>query len=972
MAPDAAPMSMMTWRTPDRHATTTLAMRFARRIAISLAIVLLSVSADAYAQRSYFKLYDQNQGLAAGEIAALAQDDDGFIWIGAHRGLLRFDGHEFVRWAPRQLDEVVYELIYGAGDQLLARTATGRGLRRTAAGLEALAGPDGTPLTGLSALQFDAGAQLWAIVGGQLWRRDRDLRWQRLQPQLAGEAPRHLRALGDGMVVFTEHAAWLLRADGRIDELLRAPDLQFAAGGEAHAIWIASHFGRGLWRIDANGTQALERPEGRVLDMRERSATLWLAMDRQLLAYEPDGRTRRMGIAEGVPSAGPLLVDHEQSLWVGTFVGLLQFPQPDTWQWGQADGLPLEHVYGIAAADGNVWATTWAGLAHLVGDAARFSADSHGGNGNVCIAAEHGIWASDGAHLARWRANRFVASDVPSRWLGDCVVDAAGDWWLAADSGLWRLDAGVDTPRPILLDGPVPDLIWVGADAMLQVADEQHVCRLQATSDRHARLEDCHPLQAEVLNTVAQVGAHRTWIAANSGVYEFDGERATRLPGNHMLEGGVISALTPATNGDWWAAGAGTLSRIRPCTDCSAGWNTIETLGQWQGLPGNSAMRVWETGAGELWVAGNRGVWRVPASARAVSVRAPPIRQIHARIDGVDQIDAGQIATRRHSAELALNPSAHRLDLEFAALSFRDRTLLRFRSRLVGMSDWSAPSRDPLLQFAALEPGAYRAEMAASLDGEHWSEPPAVVDFRVSPPWYRTWWFRTLLLALAVALATWIYRLRVAALLRIERERSRIAMDLHDELGTGLGSIGVLAGVAAREGLDAGERRRLANEIANLSSLLGSGLRSMVWSLRSGRAGLSELGAQIADHARRLFPDDKQQLIVQLPVNASDAPLAPELRRNVLLLTLEALHNVVRHSGANHVVLALQANDSGGLRLSVEDDGRGFDPAQSTGGAGLESMRRRAGAIGASLTLDSARGRGTRIVLEWAGAGRIA
>jgi signal transduction histidine kinase len=928
-----------------------------------LAIALLWLIADAHAQRSYFKLYDQNQGLAAGEIAALAQDDDGFIWIGAHRGLLRFDGHEFLRWAPQQLDEVVYELAYGPGDQLLVRTASGRGLRRTSTGLEVIAGPDGTPLAALSASQFDASGRLWAIIGRQLWRRDRELRWQQLNPQLQRETPLHLRALGGDLVVFTAQAAWRLRDGGVADELLRAPDLRFAAGGGEHAIWIASHFGRGLWRIAANGTQILQRPEGRVLDLRERGGTVWLAMDRELLAFEPDGRTRHMGIAEGVPSAGPLLIDHDHSLWVGTFVGLLQFPQPDTWQWGQADGLPLEHVYGIAMAEGKIWATTWAGLAHLDEGATKFSADSHSGNGSVCSAGPHGTWISDGTHLARWHGDHFVASDIPAHWLGNCVADAVGNWWITADTGLSRLDAGADLPRQMALDGAAPDLVWTEADGALQVADDQHICRLRIIDDRNARLEDCQTFQVEVPTTVARVNTTRTWIAANSGVYEFNGERATRLPGNHTLEGGVISTLMPAVGGDWWAAGAGTLSRIRPCTDCIAGWDSIETVGQWQGLPGNSAIRVWETADRDLWVAGNRGVWRVPAAARAVPAQAPAIRRVHARIDNIDQAPA---------AALVLGPAAHRLDLEFAALTFRDRSLLRFRSRLNESSDWSKPSRDPLLQFAALEPGTYRAEMAASLDEEHWSESAAVVDFRVLPPWYRTWWSRVLLLAVVIGLATWLYRLRVAALLRVERERTRIAMDLHDELGTGLGSIGVLAGVAAREGLDAGEQRRLANEIANLSGLLGSGLRSLVWSLRSGRAGLAELGAQIADHARRLFPDEKQRLIMQLPVDPCDEPLAPELRRNVLLLALEALHNVVRHSGARRVVLTLQANESGGLRLRVEDDGCGFDPSQSSNGAGLESMRRRAAAIGATFTIDSAPARGTRIGLEWPGTGRIA
>jgi signal transduction histidine kinase len=196
-------------------------------------------------------------------------------------------------------------------------------------------------------------------------------------------------------------------------------------------------------------------------------------------------------------------------------------------------------------------------------------------------------------------------------------------------------------------------------------------------------------------------------------------------------------------------------------------------------------------------------------------------------------------------------------------------------------------------------------------------------------------------------------------------------MDLHDELGTGLGSIGMLAGVAAREGLDSTEQRRLVREIANLSGLLGSGLRSLVWSLRSGRAGLAELGAQLADHARRLFPGDLPALSVQLPVDAAAMPLAPELRRHVLLLALESLHNVARHAQATRVTLALEAIGTG-LKLSVTDDGRGFDPDSESIGAGLESMRRRAAAIGAALDIASAPGQGTRVVLIWTGAERIA
>jgi len=306
---------------------------------------------------------------------------------------------------------------------------------------------------------------------------------------------------------------------------------------------------------------------------------------------------------------------------------------------------------------------------------------------------------------------------------------------------------------------------------------------------------------------------------------------------------------------------------------------------------------------------------------------------------------------------LQLSAHARRLELEFAALSFRDRPLLRFRSRLSGHGEWSAPTRSPVLQFAALSPGAYRAEMAASLDAEHWSEVPAAIEFTVRPPWYRTWWARLFFIVLILGIATWIYRLRVAALLRVERERTRIAMDLHDELGTGLGSIGMLAGVAARDDLEVGERKRIAREIASVSGLLGTGLRSLVWSLRTGHAGIAELGAQIADHARRLFPGDTPRLSVQLPAQVSGAPLPPEVRQNVLLFALEALHNIARHAHAQQATLTLRVLDTGGLCLSVDDDGSGFDPNADSTGAGLESMRRRAAAIGARFTIRNASGK---------------
>ena len=927
--------------------------------------VLLLLSAQAVAQQSYFRLYDQTTGLNVGEIGALAQDDAGFIWVGAHRGLVRFDGRNFIAWAPDKLDELVNRIVHGPGDELLAGTANGRAWKRTADSLEPLAGPDAAPIANLVTFDFDAQGDLWAILGHELWRRDHAAHWQHIEPGIpAQETPRFVRAVGETVVVLTDLAAWRLRSTQPAELLLRQPNLWSATGDGTSTVWLVTHRDR-LWQVNASGAHEMSVPNSRVIDLRMRGTTLWLALDTQLLAIEADGRMRHIDVADGLPSGGPLLVDRENSLWLGSFVGLVQFPEPDTWHWGVREGLPSLHAHALAEADATIWVSTWAnGLVRINESTGELSViDAKIPDGDICALGEHGIWATDGRHLVTWRNARFeIVADLPvPAQLGSCVADRAGNLWFATDKNLLRLAPGTTTETAIKLDtieldpADTADLLWVGDDDQLFFANETHVCRLRSTVENAAVLENCVATGAKLeWQAYANIAPHRTWLAARVGLFEFDGTRLNHLLGNHQLEGGLIQSLAPAPGGDWWAAGAGALLRVRPCSDCAAGWTVDEAPGLWQGLPGNAALSVAETAAGDLWVAGNRGVWRVPRAVRGLPQRAPPIKLVHVQVDA---------DTYRSQAAIELQPDDHRLELEFAALSFRDRSLLQYRSRIGDEGEWSAPSHDAHLQFAALEPGVYRAEMSASLDGEHWSDPPAAVDFNVLPAWYRTLWARLLFGIAALALLALIYRLRVAALLRVESERTRIAMDLHDEIGAGLGSIGMLAGAAARTHSDSVEQQRIVREIAEVSNLLGSGLRSLVWSLRSGKAGLAELGEQIADHARRLFPGDEPQLSLRLPTTAQTLALAPQVRRHVLLFVLEALHNVSRHAHAHQVHVSLDATADQGFVLHIEDDGRGFDISRDATGTGLESMHRRANAIDAGLDITSVSGGGTCITL---------
>jgi signal transduction histidine kinase len=197
----------------------------------------------------------------------------------------------------------------------------------------------------------------------------------------------------------------------------------------------------------------------------------------------------------------------------------------------------------------------------------------------------------------------------------------------------------------------------------------------------------------------------------------------------------------------------------------------------------------------------------------------------------------------------------------------------------------------------------------------------------------------------------------------LQHVRTQIARDLHDELGSGLGSIGILAGLSAEGSLAPDEGPRLARRIAETAGEMGDALSDIVWALRSDTASLEAMASHLAERAARLFPLPPPELSTQFPSEWPRVELSLIVRRSLLLIALEALHNAARHARAARVTLGLAA-EGAQLRLWVEDDGRGLPPdgpPPSEGGMGLANMRRRAQEARADIAFSRPPGGGTRV-----------
>jgi signal transduction histidine kinase len=250
---------------------------------------------------------------------------------------------------------------------------------------------------------------------------------------------------------------------------------------------------------------------------------------------------------------------------------------------------------------------------------------------------------------------------------------------------------------------------------------------------------------------------------------------------------------------------------------------------------------------------------------------------------------------------------------------------------------------------------------AINSDGEA-SPAPATVQFQVAWPLWRRAWLQAILMAAAAGLAVWVHRARVARLLEIERVRTRIATDLHDDIGSSLSQIAILSEVAHQRAAG-GKAREPVERIGELSRELLDSIGDIVWAIQPHKDHLSDLKQRMRRFAADVLSTRNVEVHWSINDSGRNFELNPELRRQVYLIFKESIHNIARHSMATEAHIALRVVDRR-LALEVRDNGCGFERADHPRGNGLESMKLRAARLGGDLQVCSVEGQGTTVLLR--------
>jgi ligand-binding sensor domain-containing protein/two-component sensor histidine kinase len=629
---------------------------------------------------------------------------------------------------------------------------------------------------------------------------------------------------------------------------------------------------------------------------------------------EFDGR-RFVKIRFNVPRRVPdtryftVLRDHLGAWWLGTPMGLYRFP-PTGRIAHLARVTPDAHYARLAAVPSD-------DLYPLFEDR----------RGDIWLIAQ----LPDQARLVRWRR----ASD-------DFTPYGASEG-LGAISSEWRFS------RPAIVESPTGQLFFGFRDVGLF---EYRDGRFEAIRDRG------QPLHVASLH-IDRRG--RLWIVGVDGsVRRRENPSTRRLISDttvaRSLMGANVRCMVEDASGHFYFGTTSGIIEVDPKTGDTRRYTTADGLAQ------NEVWSALASHGGDIWFGTIAGVSRLDAARVRPRPRAPQALITTVRVNGEARL-VSELGDKEISG-LTLAPSERGIAIDFFALAFGSAEDLRYQYRLEGTEDaWSPPTPVRSVNYAHLSPGAYRFQVRAVTLSGATSALPASVSFHILPPVWQRSWFVAVVSAVVVGLVVLLYRYRVAQLVAIERVRTRIATDLHDDIGASLSQIAIQSELALGEADVSPGTANALGRIATTSRELVESMGDIVWAINPARDRVGDLLQRMRYFASDTLTGKNIEFSFNAPETGRDLALATEVRREVLLIFKEAVNNIARHARCSRADIDVRI-ERGGLFVQVADDGQGLESVARGNGHGLASIQARARRLNGRLEITTSAGGGTRLALH--------
>jgi ligand-binding sensor domain-containing protein/signal transduction histidine kinase len=975
-----------------------------------------------------FRSWLTEQGLPQNFVRALAQTRDGCLWVGADDGVARFDGLRFVSFGMREgLHSGPVRTLLGDSHGALWIGGAGGGLTRLEEGsFTTFTSRDGLPAGSVTALAEDKDQRIWVgtenglaiLESGRLSipASAEEFRGKRITALFKDSKGGMWLGAARAGVFHLERNQFLAVRDVSVDELLRDPHCVLV--DKQGRLWVGAgedmvlHLDGKRWRpyriprhqSGPHVCALTEDPEG----------TVWAGSAGEGLFRFQGGKTEvisaRSGLSDNLIEC--LLMDQEGVLWVGSHGGLNRLRSKNLFVFGQKEGLGHGPVHGLAEVlPGVIWAGTssdglYASEGRTFGRLTPAGLSLGGPQVNSLLTARDGsCWAACAKGILHFKEPANAAAQAELFALGGLNVislaeDNQGTIWVGTREGeLWQLQQGKwSTQTNFWQSQPVTAVVptqnrgvFIGTDGGGLVVCAGHA---QSCFDKSKGL------LSDLVRTLYLDPQGSLWIGtAGGGLSRWADGHVTTFTSREGLPDNTISQILEDDAGRLWLGSnrgiacvnkheleqlaAGKLEAVYP-----------QVYGPPEGMvseecTGGSYPAGLKTKSGLLWFSTLKGIVAVDTRLRVGEVAPPPVLLEEVLVDGIRSASFRMMDSKKQERSqlgqgepvpdpLRISPGRHRLEFVYSAVSFDAAQRVRFRYQLERLDpDWVPAGTRRSAFYNYVPPGKYLFRVTACTSDGVWNDAGATLALNVLPHFWQTLWFLGITGGLVLVSVVWgvrvIEKRKLQARLKrleqekmLERERTRIAQDLHDEMGAKLCRISFLSEHARRSQELPVEMQQQITAISDDSREVLHSLDEIVWAVNPQNDTLEHVASYIGQYAQDYFQETGIVCELDIPAQIPAHPLSSQLRHHLFLAVHEAFTNILKHSGATRASVTIQVTSSM-AEIVVRDNGKSFvlpdgnGDSASDSGNGLRNMRRRLTDIGGRCEFEAKPGSGTTV-----------
>lgn len=998
------------------------------RLLILIASLLLCTESDSQVGRLTFRHITRRTGLPVDKVTSLAQDSSGFIWIGSEEGLFRYDGFTFKAFFSepgnaQTLAENIITKILVSSKGLLWVASVGGGIAcmkndgkvlktfnsRTTSSFSPAADY-------VSDIKEDKNGNIWWSSVDGLFRYQpgaREPQCYKIQPTVS--RANHLNSIcidrsgkiwTAGFVGFKIFDPAHSSFTEITDPLLRDAKKDVASFiFHSNQLWFSSwapdlgfyNFSNKNFSLLYSGAGTLQPDFEKMCNQFyvDRKENLWVATGRGLFFVRKD----EVNVAQSFlfepgniysimdSDVTSILEDREGNFWFGTRHGI-SLTQP----YGQKIlNLSTNNLKEAAFGDKNVNKI-------IEVDANTFLIATHYADG---------IYETDSNFRTR---KHFSFNDVRYDWIWTCYDDKLRNrLFISTQERMLeyhkithklkkRTDSLFNISNPVSAFAPVSDsIVW-----MSRFRNSFFRYNIVTGSFKEYKLETLG-LPPQVLYLSKDRDNHLWLIAHNSGLFCFDEKKEKIVD---QLTVNNSSQSLQQTNimffrdiGDYFLIGYST----KGISLYNKKKHRYEHFSQSDGLVSNNTRDVLFINDKAVWIATTNGLSLFNIADRSFKNYSYENGILSNDFICITQLSSGKIAAGTTKGMIVFNPVqvdqspslpvpiiteinvygkkipveelGHKpleisyrknyFSIDYLSLQYNNNSQIEYAYKLEGLDkDWVNAGKRRFASYSNIKGGHYQFRVRARRPGEPWVETSAPLPIIIYPPFYTQWWFYALCISILAILIYVLFRYRVQQLLKLEKMRTVISGDLHDEVGASLTSISIFSEMARKSVAPASREEQYLKRIGDRSRESIEKMSDIIWSINPDNDSLQQMLVRMKNYATEISEASEVAIHWTESGNLAASKLSMERRKNIYLLFKEVMNNSIKHAASQNIFVHL-SSFSNHIKMKIADDGKGFDKHQVNYGNGIKSIERRAAALKGSVTLQSSPGQGTSVLVEF-------